>query len=124
MDKKESIIKKYFLAWLDNDPSCLEKIFHENIVYSECYGPEYHGLHQIRQWFNEWNQHGRVLAWDIKQFLHQGHKVAVEWYFRCIYDGITDGFDGVSIIEFNSDDEIIFLKEFQSKSEHEYPYGE
>ncbi len=49
MDKKETIIKKYFTAWLNNDPSRLDEIFHEKIVYSECYGPEYHGLPQILQ---------------------------------------------------------------------------
>ncbi len=34
-----------------------------------------------------------------------------------------DGFDGVSIIEFNDDNKIASVKEFQSKHEHEYPYG-
>ena len=46
----------------------------------------------------------------------------VEWYFECDYNNEISGFDGVSIIEFNKNMKIINLKEFQSKSEHDYPY--
>ena len=48
----------------------------------------------------------------------------VEWYFKCNYDGTVDGFDGVTIAEFDADGKIYNLKEFQSKAEHYYPYGE
>lgn len=46
----------------------------------------------------------------------------VEWYFKCDYEGNVDGFDGVTIAEFNEDMKICDL-EFQSKAEHYYPYG-
>lgn len=123
MCEKEIIIKNYFSSWLNNDYSCLNEIFDDNIIYSECYGPEYHGMNQIKQWFTDWNKRGKVLTWDIKQFIHQDNMTVVEWYFKCNFDGIIDGFDGVSIIEFDSNRKIINLKEFQSKSEHEFPYG-
>jgi hypothetical protein len=48
----------------------------------------------------------------------------VEWFFECIYDLVQDSFDGVSIIEFNSRNKIIIINEFQSKSEHNFPYEE
>ena len=35
-----------------------------------------------------------------------------------------DGFDGVTIAEFDTDMKICDLKEFQSKAERYYPYGE
>lgn len=38
-------------------------------------------------------------------------------------DGSVDGFDGVTIAEFNADMKICNLKEFQSKIEYYYPYG-
>ncbi len=123
MEKREQTIRRYFSSWVENDPDCLPEIFAENIVYSECYGPEYRGLGQIQKWFSDWNKRGRVLEWNIKGFLHQGSKTAVEWYFRCEYDGSTDGFDGVSLIEFDEAGKIVSLKEFQSKAEHVFPYG-
>ena len=94
----------------------------EGIIYSECYGPEYHGLPQILKWFSDWNIKGTVLKWEIKKFIHQGLFTVVEWYFECDYNNEISGFDGVSIIEFNKNMKIINLKEFQSKSEHDYPY--
>lgn len=124
MEQREQAIRRYFAAWVENAPGCLPEIFAEDIVYSECYGPEYRSLVQIQKWFADWNQHGKVLEWRIKGFLQQGNKTAVEWYFRCEYDGNTDGFDGVSLIEFDDAGKIVSLKEFQSKAEHVFPYGE
>ncbi len=122
MKSKESIIKNYFNAWINNDDSNLRNIFTKDIVYSECYGPEYHGINQILAWFTDWHKHGRVLKWDIHQFIHSDNMTVVEWYFQYEYDGKIDGFNGVSIIEFCVDLKIRNLKEFESKAEHIYPY--
>ncbi|MGV8984538.1 MAG: nuclear transport factor 2 family protein, partial [Clostridium sp.] len=75
-----------------------------------------------KRWFRDWNKRGTVIEWDIKQFIHQASMTVVEWYFKCEYDGNIGKFDGVSIIEFNDDNYIISLKEFQSKIPHYYPY--
>ena len=48
----------------------------------------------------------------------------VAWFFLCVFVGNVDGFDGVTIAEFDADMKICDLKEFQSKAEHCYPYGE
>lgn len=40
----------------------------------------------------------------------------VEWNFECNYNNEIDGFDDVSIIEFDKSMKIINLKEFQSKT--------
>lgn len=120
--QREDIIRKYFQSWLDKNVEPLSQIFSEDIVYRECYGPEYHGLSQILKWFADWNKNGTVLKWEIKKFIHQGTFTVVEWYFECNYENKLDGFDGVSIIEFNENMMIFNLKEFQSKAEHVFPY--
>lgn len=120
---KKALISKYFNSWIDNDISILPSVFDDNIVYSECYGPEYHGIDQILKWFEDWHMKGRVIEWKIKQFIIQQDTVVAEWYFCCEYEKNIDGFDGVSIIVLNDNNKIISLKEFQSKAEHEYPYG-
>ena len=122
--KPEDMIRNYFQAWIDNDISVLDQIFSEDIVYSECYGPEYRGLQQIKRWFADWNKRGRVLQWNIKQILRQGSVVVAEWYFQCEYEGVADGFDGVTIAELDDSAKIRSLKEFQSKAEHYFPYQE
>ncbi|NMF03913.1 nuclear transport factor 2 family protein [Clostridium beijerinckii] len=123
MNIREQIIKKYFKSWLDNNCSALKDIFDLNVTYSECYGPEYHGIDTVTTWFKEWNKRGKVLVWDIKQFIQQGNITVVEWYFKCRYDGEIEEFDGVSLIEFNDNNYIVSLKEFQSKIPHYYPYS-
>lgn len=121
--EKEHIIKNYFNTWLTKDGSELKNIFYSNVIYIECYGPEYHGLGDIVRWFKDWNEKGTVLVWDIKQFIHQGNITVAEWYFKCEYNGDIEEFEGVSLIEFNYENRIVSLKEFLSKIPHYNPYG-
>jgi len=122
--KPKHIIEDYFAAWLSKDGTRLSDVFADEVIYSECYGPEYHGLGQIQHWFEDWNRRGTVLQWDIKNMVLSGNTVCVEWYFCCEYDGNTDGFDGVSWVEFDEYGKIKALREFQSKAEHCFPYDE
>lgn len=41
------VIQKYFKAWLDVDIGTIKENFSGDVIYSECCGPEYHGLSQI-----------------------------------------------------------------------------
>jgi hypothetical protein len=122
MENKEKIIKNYFESWINKDINIIEKHFSENIYYSECYGPEYNGTKQIKQWFKDWNNGNNVLKWDIKNLIINNNTIVVEWYFECECDKNISGFNGVSIIEFNENNKIISVKEFQSKAEHIFPY--
>lgn len=118
----EKIVKRYMQAWLEKDLEVVKQTFAEHAVYVECYGPEYHGRSQIVQWFKDWNKKGQVLEWTVKRTMEHENVVVVEWYFKCNYDGVMDGFDGVTIAEFDHDEKISRLCEYQSKAEHYYPY--
>lgn len=120
---REALIAEYFEAWKKQDGRCLPRIFAEDAVYSECYGPVYRGLAQIERWFREWNGEGRVDTWDIKGVLHQAEHMAVEWHFGCQYRGKREAFDGVSLVCWDQAGRIRSLKEFRSNAEHFYPYG-
>ncbi|MGB4661096.1 MAG: nuclear transport factor 2 family protein [Mobilitalea sp.] len=122
MEERKQIIRDYFDAWIRNDASKLNSYFNSKIRYTECYGPEYHGIEQILRWFSDWHLKGNVLEWQIKEIIKDANNFVVEWYFQCEYEGNIAGFDGVSIIIFNDKNEIISVKEFQSKTEHSYPY--
>lgn len=120
----KEIIRKYFQAWLDADIQPIKEVFSPNVIYSECYGPEYHGQEQIIRWFEDWNKRGSVLEWSIKRLIEKDNVLIAEWYFKYIYDGEVDEFDGVTIAEFDKDNRIYKLCEFQSKAKHYYPYCE
>lgn len=122
--QKQDIIRRYFKAWIDSNIETIKQTFTDDVVYTECYGPEYHGLPQILKWFTEWNKNGKVLEWTIKRTIEQNNTLVVEWYFKCSMDGNVDGFDGVTIADFDDSMRIKRLSEFQSKAEHYYPYGE
>jgi hypothetical protein len=122
MNKQKEIIKQYFDSWINKKIDSIEKYFSDDIKYVECYGPEYHGINQIKQWFAEWNKQNNCLQWNIKQFIGKNNIMVVEWFFEYENNKIKESFDGVSIIEFNINNKIITIKEFQSKSEHNFPY--
>ena len=119
---KEYILKSYFQSWIDNNISILSQIFSENVIYSECYGPEYHGISQIHDWFEDWHKQGKILQWDIKRSIESNNTLIVEWYFKCNYNGEISEFNGVTVADFDSDNRIHRLSEYQSKCEHYYPY--
>ncbi|MDR1216101.1 MAG: nuclear transport factor 2 family protein [Treponema sp.] len=121
-ESKKEIIKQYFQSWIDNKISVIEEYFSLNIIYSECYGPEYNGKEQVTRWFNDWQEENKVLRWDIKRFFWQNNAVIVEWFFECETPLNKHSFDGVSIIEFDTSNKITTVKEFQSKAEHYFPY--
>ena len=102
----------------------VKQLFSDYATYSECYGPEYHGLTQIIKWFENWHDKGEVLEWTIKRIIENNNTVIVEWFFKCKYDGVIDGFNGVTIADFDNDSKISKISEFQSKAEHYYPYDE
>ncbi len=119
---KEKIIKEYFQSWVNNDISIIGKIFSENAIYTECYGPKYTSKKQILKWFKEWQEKGKVIAWSIKNTYEMDKILVVEWNFECIWEEKLSNFDGVSIVEFGDNNRIINLREFESKSTHYYPY--
>ena len=67
---------------------------------------------------------GKVVAWLIKNIYEVDKILVVEWNFECIWEEKKSNFDGVSIVEFDENNRIINLREFESKSTHYYPYIE
>ena len=123
MVKRELAIKNCFHSWIIKDISIFRSVFADNAVYIESWGPAYRNIKQITAWFTDWNRENYVLKWDIKEFFHIDDTCICEWYFECKCDGNVDGFNGVSIITFDEQDKIVLLKEFQSKTPNNYPYG-
>jgi len=120
--EKEAAIRKYFSMWIKRDFTALDSIFASDIYYSECYGPEYSGLQEIRCWIEDMLCKQYVLEWKVKRFIHENNIVVVEWFFKERQNKTEHAFDGVSIIQFKNDGKIISIKEFESKTEHTTPF--
>lgn len=109
--------------WLKKEDMGICDIFSEDALYIESFGPEYKTSKKIKLWFDEWNKRGDVLRWDIKQFFHKDSQTIVEWYFEDLMnDGKIEIFDGMSLIKWNEDNKICFLKEFGCNVDNYDPY--
>ena len=81
---REGIIRLWFDMWLQQEDLGIDKIFTEDILYIESWGPTYEGRALVKHWFEEWNTRGKVLKWDIQQYFHQGDQT-----------GDRSGFQGI-----------------------------
>lgn len=123
MNTREEKIRMWFDMWLKKTDHGIMDLFSFDAVYIESWGPEYHGANKIKHWFDEWNQRGTVLIWDIKQFIHTNEQTVVEWYFKNqMDDGRIEAFDGMSLIHWSVDDKIVSLKEFGCNCKRYDPY--
>jgi ketosteroid isomerase-like protein len=124
MEQKEKIIQLWFDMWLQKKDLGILDIFSEDAVYTESWGPQYHGNAKIKLWFDEWNTRGSVLVWDIKQYFHKEHQTIVEWYFKNrMNDGTIEAFDGISLIQWTKEGKIAALKEFGCNTTNYDPYA-
>ena len=123
MKKREEIIRLWFSMWIEQKDLGIGDIFAEDVIYTESWGHKYKNRKTVEHWFNEWNTRGRVLIWDIKQFIHQGNQTVVEWYCKNnINNGNIEEFDGVSLILWTEDNKIKALKEFGCNLNNYNPY--
>ena len=101
----------------------MDRIFTEDVVYTESWCPKYENLKTVKHWFSEWNTRGKVIIWDIKQFFHKGNQTVVEWYFKNeMNTGSIEEFDGISLIEWTEDNKIKSLKEYGCNLNNYNPY--
>ena len=71
---REGIIRLWFDMWLQQEDLGIDKIFTEDILYIESWGPTYEGRALVKHWFEEWNTRGKVLKWDIQQYFTRANK--------------------------------------------------
>jgi hypothetical protein len=118
-------INQYFKAWLIQDLSLLLSVIDENTIIKECYGPIYQGKKAIEKWFKDWHSGtNKVLMWEITSFIYDSDltQSAVEWNFKCLFDGKECEFYGSSIITFKGE-LINSLNEYEMKKDQYYPYN-
>ena len=104
MNEREKIIRLWFDMWLTQQDLGIDEIFSDDVIYIESWCPKYENRQTVKQWFNEWNTRGIVLAWDIKQFFQKDNQTIVEWHFKNkMNEGKVEEFDGISLIVWTAD---------------------
>ena len=125
MEQREEKLQRWFQMWLQGKDLGIAEIFSDDCVYLESWGPEYRGREKIAHWFQEWNTRGKVTCWEICQFFHEGDQTVVEWSFRNeMKTGNVEEFHGLSLVRWDLDGRIAFLREFGSNIHNYDPYGQ
>ena len=109
------LVYEYVNGWKQNDITKITKPLANNCIIIESHGPTYHGLKQIRQWFEFWKKEkGKVLHWDISSFyfLESKNTAFFEWDFACHVRGKEYHLPGISIVKFTGD-KISFIHEYR-----------
>ena len=123
MQEREKIIRLWFDMWLRQEDLGIDDIFIGDVIYTESWCPKYENRATVKHWFKEWNTRGKVLIWEIKQFFHKDNQTIVEWYFKNeMNTGSIEEFDGVSLVEWTSNNKIKSLKEFGCNLNTYNPY--
>lgn len=123
MNEREKIIHLWFDMWLQQKDLGIDEIFTDDVIYIESWSTKYENRVTVKHWFKEWNTRGKVLVWDIKQFFHKENQTIVEWYFKNKMDGgCIEEFDGISLVEWTTDNKIRFLREFGCNLNNYNPY--
>ena len=107
MHEREKLISLWFDMWIKQKDYGINKIFAEDVIYTESWGPKYENIETVKHWFDEWNTRGKVIVWKINQFFHKENQTIVEWYFKNeMNNGVIEEFDGISLIEWTRDNKI------------------
>ena len=123
MVEREEIIRLWLDMWLRGEDFGIRDIFAPDAVYTESWGPVYHGVDAIVHWFHEWLTRGRVLVWDVHRFFHAGDQTAATWFFQCqMGHDEPVGFEGVSVVCWTEDGRIGRLTEYCCEPEQYDPY--
>ena len=123
MQEREKIIRLWFDMWLRQEDLGIDDIFIDDVIYTESWCPKYENRATVKHWFKEWNTRGKVLIWEIKQFFHKDNQTIVEWYFKNeMNTGSIEEFDGLSLVEWTSNNKIKSLKEFGCNLNTYNPY--
>ena len=118
---RESLIREYFAMWVERDFRRFDALFANACVYEECYGPIYTGLSELHAWIADMLDNQHVSAWDIHDFIHGGDSdtVIAIWTFS----DNESTFDGASVIDFDQDNKISRVREYQSTHKRRHPYA-
>lgn len=53
--QREATIALWFEMWLQQQDLGIDRIFTENVIYIESWGPKYTDRATLKHWFSEWN---------------------------------------------------------------------
>lgn len=119
---RERTIREYFSMWVTKDFSRLEEIISANCIVQESSGPCYLSLTEMSQWIEKKIEQQDVLSWQIKEIWPSiDDTFFVVWNYTAVEKQAIN-FDGISLIHFDRIGCIDTVKNFQSKSEHSFPY--
>lgn len=121
--EREKLISYWIKSWKEKNIEGFKEVFSSDIHYIRSWGPEYHGLLELRYWFTERNERRTILEWNIDRFFHAESETVIHWVLKdkLKNDGIKT-IEGVSLIKWNNDNRIAYLQDFICNIHRSDPY--
>jgi hypothetical protein len=113
---------KYFNGWKNNDIKMIIDSVEEDVVVIESHGPTYHGINDLKQWFDFWlKAKSRIIQYDINNFYFCEKDISLfcEWNFKCSSFDKIYSFPGASIIKISMRSKISLIHEYKMTK---FPY--
>lgn len=102
MTSLEQLFRRYCQAWEDGNIRNILAPLAENVFIKECYGPQYQGQVEVKNWAKKWLAENKVIKWEIKNVLVEGASLASEWEFAFQKSGgKIRSFSGSSFVDFS-----------------------
>lgn len=86
---KSELFQQTIDAWLTKDINKLLSGLSADIIYTECYGAQYHGKAEIEKWFRQWNNpvENQVKSWSVDKSYVDNETCFFTWTFHYVYKG-------------------------------------
>ena len=123
-EKREELVDLWLNSWKKKDNLGIEKVFAPDVHYIRSWGPEYYGLLEVEYLFNEQNDRGTIISWEVDRFIHNDDETIIHWLLEDENKtGKGKKIEGLSILKWNKNNQIFFVQDFLCNIHRSDPYS-
>lgn len=121
--EREKLISLWVKSWKEKNDEGFKEVFASDVHYIRSWGPEYHGLLELKYWFNERSDRGTILEWNIDRFFHEENETITHWVLKDKpQNNSIKTIEGVSLIRWDDNNQINYVQDFICNIHRSDPY--
>lgn len=120
-----ALFQAYTNSWVSQDIDAFLFSLDEKVTIIECFGANYYGKNEAKQWFAHWHhsKDNQVIDWRIDQHYFDAHAMTsiFEWDFTYRYKGEHRSFSGTTVLRVEHN-KIVYMREYEAKKDTYRPF--